>query len=111
MLLLNGWEEDEINESRRDLVRSKYAETIQLYEYEYMTSYYLDILPSLYLMEWFSFVGSKQDETALRGQIVNSRDLSEYICSCRSGKVQVQLHVQAFAGADVMSSLIKYAFN
>ena len=33
----------------------------------------------------------------------NSRDLSGYICSCRSGKVQVQVHVQAFAGADVMS--------
>ena len=43
--------------------------------------------------------------------MMNSRDLSRYICSCRSGKVQVQLHVQAFAGADVMSLSIKYAFN
>lgn len=32
--------------------------------------------------------------------MITSRDLSRFICSCRSGKVQVQVQ-----GADVMSSL------
>ena len=34
--------------------------------------------------------------------MISSRDLSRFICSCRSGKVQVQ--VQAFACANIMGS-------